>query len=77
MKTKIIILLALVFVLSGCENIQSDTSTIREWQNGTYRDVYDYTDPETGVHYLIYVSEVGCGLTVRYNSDGSIMVEEE
>lgn len=46
----------------------------------TKKVVYDYTDPETGVHYLIY-SEDQCnagmgGITPRLNPDGSIMVEE-
>lgn len=43
------------------------------------RVVYDYTDPETGVHYLIYSdqydAEMG-GITPRLNPDGSIMVEK-
>jgi len=43
--------------------------------------VYDYTDPETGVHYLIYSehqysSGMG-GITPRLNPDGSIMVEKK
>lgn len=43
--------------------------------------VYDYTDPETGVHYLIYSehqysSGMG-GITPRLNPDGSTMVEEK
>ena len=43
--------------------------------------VYDYTDPETGVHYLIYSehqyrSGMG-GITPRLNPDGSIMVDEK
>lgn len=46
----------------------------------TKKVVYDYTDPETGVHYLIY-SEDQCnagmgGITPRLHPDGSIMVEE-
>lgn len=41
--------------------------------------VYDYTDPETGVHYLIfsehqYGSGMG-GMTPRLNPDGSTMID--
>lgn len=43
--------------------------------------VYDYTDPETGVHYLIYSehqysSGMG-GITPRLNPDGSVMVDKK
>ena len=43
--------------------------------------VYDYTDPETGVHYLIYSehqyrSGMG-GITLRLNPDGSIMTDKK
>lgn len=37
----------------------------------------DYKDPVTGVHYLIYTSADGCGVTPRYNADGTQMVTEE
>ena len=36
----------------------------------------DYKDPATGVHYLIYTSADGCGVTPRYNADGTLMVTE-
>ena len=42
--------------------------------------VYDYVDPETHVHYLIirdtYYNSGRGGITVRYNSDGTIMVDD-
>lgn len=42
--------------------------------------VFNYTDPDTGVCYLIYkdVYSHGSmgGITVRYNPDGTIMVKE-
>ena len=41
-------------------------------------NVYDYVDPETGVHYLIFRDNhpngMG-GITPRLNSDGTIMVD--
>ena len=43
--------------------------------------VYDYTDPETGVHYLIcsehQFSYGMSGITPRLNSDGSVMVDKK
>lgn len=43
-------------------------------------NIYDYVDPDTGVHYLVfrdsnYQSGRG-GITPRLNSDGTLMVEE-
>ena len=38
--------------------------------------VWDYIDPETGVHYLIYYYPDGGSITVRYNKDGSIMTDK-
>jgi hypothetical protein len=34
-----------------------------------------YTDPDTGVCYLIYDGGYDGGITVRYNADGSIMTK--
>lgn len=46
----------------------------------TAANIYDYVDPDTGVHYLVfrdssYQSGRG-GITPRLNSDGTLMVEE-
>lgn len=42
--------------------------------------LFNFTDPETGVCYLIYKDKCGYGgmggITPRYNADGSIMVKE-
>lgn len=44
-------------------------------------DVYEYIDPDTGVHYLIYSSKNGYagmgGMTPRLNADGSLMIGEK
>lgn len=47
---------------------------------GTNRGgVFNFTDPETGVCYLIFKDQWSYGgmggITVRYNDDGSIMVK--
>lgn len=44
------------------------------------QSMYDYVDPETGVHYLIYSARGSDGwaggMTPRLNADGSLMVDE-
>ena len=37
--------------------------------------VYDYVDPATGVHYLIYSVGYKGGMSPRYNADGTLMVD--
>jgi hypothetical protein len=90
MKIKILALLSvLTIVLCGC-----GTETLKEEQmqepekvilNEYTKDsisagVFNFTDPETGVCYLIFKDQCGYGgmggITVRYNADGSIMVKE-
>lgn len=38
-------------------------------------DVCDFRDPETGVHYIIYIGSRRGGITVRYNADGTLFVD--
>lgn len=41
-------------------------------------DIYEFVDPDTGVHYWIYSHRMGNsgqgGMTPRLNSDGTVMV---
>lgn len=60
-----------------------ELTCVSNFSNGSTEKkvVYDYTDPETGVHYLIYSerqyrSGMG-GITPRLNPDGSIMTDEK
>lgn len=84
MKKRILIVvfsLVLVYLLVGCslDNLQ-ETPQKNVAMNFYNSDVYDYVDPETGVHYLIYSHKsynAGMGgITPRLNPDGSIMVDE-
>lgn len=85
MKKRILLVvfsLALVFVLAGCSLDDLQGTSQRNVMTNLYNsDVYDYVDPETGVHYLIYSHKsynAGMGgITPRLNPDGSIMVEKE
>ena len=77
MKTKILAMLLITIILCGCaSSVEADCDyRISEASNITLRN---YTDPETGVCYLIYTDNwrSGCGgITVRYNADGSIMTK--
>ena len=55
-----------VLGLTGCSITDNDVKSIT---------MTDYRDPDTGVHYWKYSTGNGCGITVRYNADGTIMVD--
>ena len=95
-KNKLAVLLAISVVgVTGCGAPQTDASgrdatdttdaVVHTWDGSAYKYnkdcVYDYTDPETGVHYLIYsdtaVRGAMGGITPRLNADGSVMVDEK
>lgn len=80
----VLILLVGVFgVLVGC-GLQTNSSSTESQPSsnietlGKYSaTVYDFVDEETGVHYLIYtMGGYRGGITVRYNADGTIMVDD-
>ena len=74
----VIALLALAFIFGEPEDNQETTQEITSFSNLGYDDnVYDYVDPDTGVHYLVYCGYRKGGIAVRLNPDGSIMVEKE
>ena len=79
MKRKIIIGLLLVTLslsLFGCVTESEANQSVKEMYND---DIYEFIDPDTGVHYWIYSHSAGYagmgGITPRLNSDGSIMVD--
>lgn len=63
----------------GCD-ITEETGTMDEESIPKIdnSDIYEFIDPDTGVHYWIYsyiVSNGGMGgMTPRLNSDGTVMV---
>ena len=74
----ILVLLVLVVVFDGSKNDQETTQEITSLSDlGCNDDVYDYIDPDTGVHYLVYCGYRKGGITTRLNPDGSIMIEKE
>lgn len=71
--------------LSGCKSgsctSKTDDSCVKqlsELASCEYIYIYDYTDPDTGIHYLIYFGSNGrAGITPRLNRDMSVMVDDE
>lgn len=77
--TTVAIIAVVAGVLTGC-----NVSEEKTWNDSDYYskltyyaddEISDYVDPETGVHYLLYDGYNGCGISVRYNADGTIMVD--
>ena len=82
MKTKILAMLLITIMLCGCaSSVEADCDYKISEANSignTRVNISNYTDPETGVCYLIYNENYYAnrsGITVRYNADGSIMTK--
>lgn len=79
---KIILILVLCigtcFALVGCNVSQTSNEWKAEEVNNN--DIYEFIDPDTGVHYWIYSRSGGYagmgGITPRLNSDGTVMITE-
>lgn len=77
----LILLVGGLGVLVGCgtqtSSTESKPSSNIESLGKNSATVYDFVDEETGVHYLIYtMGGYRGGITVRYNADGTIMVDD-
>ena len=91
MKKKILAIL-LVFGLAattliGCSNPTScsnptgiETTKDNNIEKIYNSDIYEFIDPDTGVHYWIYSHKAGNGgmggMTPRLNPDGTVMITE-
>lgn len=74
----IILLLVLAFVFGGSRDNKEATQEMMSFSALGYEDnVYDYVDPDTGVHYLVYCGYRKGGITTRLNPDGSVVVDED
>jgi len=78
MKKKTKIIIALIGILLLCSAFTAGRKLSRYDPNPYSDGVQYFVDPETGVNYLIAIERrdrgVGVGFTVRFNSDGTIMV---
>lgn len=65
-----------IFGCSNTVNAEPDQMQINKLYNN---DIYEFIDPDTGVHYLVYshaaASKGMGGITPRLNAGGSIMVD--
>ena len=52
-------------------NRDNEQKSIQKINNN---DIYEFIDPDTGVHYWIYSHYNEGGMTPRLNSDGTVMV---
>ena len=83
-KRKIVLLVATSIMLASLVGCNIPTGTETKGSGTTSKiynsDVYEFVDPDTGVHYWIYSHKAGYGgmggMTPRLNSDGSIMVDK-
>ena len=77
-KIKYGLLLGLgIVLLSGCTTFAGGNIDDKTWHvsNMNY-EVFEVTDPQTGVHYLFFNSGYGGGVTVMYNADGTIKADK-
>lgn len=80
--TMYVLVLATLVLFTGCDVADTDTDTDTDiLETTTSTDcVMDYKDPETGVHYLIFKDQCGYGgmggMTVRYNADGRMELND-
>ena len=83
MKKFLVILLALTLVLCmvGCDMpIESNSEYVK---TSTYesKNIFVWTDEETGVQYIVYSEKDGYGgmggITPRLNADGTLYTEGE
>ena len=84
MKKKLMIFLTatiLTFSLVGCSVSEGTKTSNSGATSKIYNsDIYEFVDPDTGVHYWIYshgeaYKGMG-GITPRLNSDGSVMCDK-
>lgn len=69
MKNKIIVLVIMILMMCGCKSntVSSDDDF----------EIDIYTDSKTCVEYLEYYEYQAGGLTVRYNTDGTIKLNKD
>lgn len=76
-----VLVVAILFSLAGCSSregvkISNSGATSKIYNN----DIYEFVDPDTGIHYWIYSHKAGYGgmggMTPRLNHDGSVMCDK-
>lgn len=76
----ILLCICLCMGLAGCGAKGTETSDKGSTPKINNSDIYEFVDPDTGVHYWIYSHKAGYagmgGMTPRLNSDGTVMITE-
>lgn len=65
---KLFVLALPILLLGSCASVESDSRPVINEDEEA--DVYTYTDPDTGIQYLLYNTYKGGGITVRVDVDG-------
>lgn len=73
-KWMLVIIVCVCTLITSCS---SEKKPVDENKTNSRSEFYVYVDPKTGVNYLVYDGYNTGGMTVRYNSDGSIMITEK
>lgn len=73
-KWMLAVILCVCTLITSCS---SEMKPVDENNTNTDTDFFVYVDPKTGVNYIVFDGYNAGGITVRYNSDGSIMITEK
>lgn len=65
---KLFVLALPILLVGSCASVESDSRPVINEDEEA--DVRTYTDPDTGVQYLLYDTYKGGGITVRVDVDG-------
>lgn len=77
----LLLCICVCFAIVGC-TVPQGTNTSNEGSTSKIynSDIYEFVDPDTGVHYWIYSHSGGYsgmgGMTPRLNSDGTVMTTD-
>ncbi len=74
MKNKIIVLVIMILMMCGCSRKDYNEKRVSE---NIYNELYSTYDTETCVEYLEYSGINKGGLSVRYNTDGTIKLNKD
>lgn len=76
-----VLIVAILFSLIGCSSPEGVKTSNSGATSKIYNDdIYEFVDPDTGIHYWIYSHKAGYGgmggMTPRLNPDGSVMCDK-
>lgn len=89
----ILLMATMATAITGCSN-QNETTESSEalvnpadhkrhdiYASDINKNIFEYVDPETGVHYLLFIRKEGYGgmggITPRLDKSGQVMIDKE